>query len=321
MKLKRLRPPSTLILGSLLAFASAYAHAELGSDVLAKNRWTELTRADYDAALGRVPQERRYEFTTSAKRVQSLLNNLLLTKSLASQARARGTKPGSPFAHTSSGLELERELAKAELERIEADARASFDARKTDFEAKAHELYRLNPDNYRAPEEVRLSAVSVLIRDRGDEAALARAVEARAKIVAGRDFGDVAREYSDDRATRDKGGALPFVSRKGLSASYAEAVFALTTIGEVSKPIRTLKAYHVVRLEERRPSRLKTFDEVRASIMQELRTRYVAEQREQRIQAIFNDPQTEVNQAAVDELVNRVNPELFKLNPSAASSK
>ncbi|HEX6136070.1 MAG TPA: hypothetical protein VF059_00280, partial [Casimicrobiaceae bacterium] len=79
-------------------------------------------------------------------------------------------------------------------------------------------------------------------------------------------------------------------------------------------------AYHVVRLEERRPSRIQSFDEVRDPILQTLRKQYIEEQRDLRIQAIRNDPELQVNQAEVNALVNRVDPKMFdpKKTKSAA---
>jgi len=171
---------------------------------------------------------------------------------------------------------------------------------------------------------VRLSDIAIEIKDRGDEAALARAKEARRRIVAGEDFAKVAREYSDDPTTRDKGGALPFVPRERLAKAYADGVFALTHVGEISQPIKAPSAYHVVRLDERRPPRQLTFDEVRDGILQKLRQRYVEDEREARIKEINTDASLEVNQPAIDALVTHVDPQLLKAplprKPKAAVS-
>jgi parvulin-like peptidyl-prolyl isomerase len=141
----------------------------------------------------------------------------------------------------------------------------------------------------------------------------------------GEDFAKVAREYSDDATTRDKGGALPFVSRDRLEKEYADGVFALTRVGEISQPIKGRSAYHVVRLDERRAPRQLAFEEVRDRIMATLRQRYIAEQRDARIAAINSDPTLEVNQPAIDALVTHVDPELVKKTdprkPKSASSK
>jgi peptidyl-prolyl cis-trans isomerase C len=311
----RLSASIAAIVCALVAAPGAFG-ADLPPNVLARNRWMELTKADYDAALARVPAKLRYEFATSPKRLEGLLNGLLLDKTLAAQARAHGTKPGTEFAKDGKAADPERALAAAELRRVEADAGAAFDARRGEFEQKAREVYALDQEKFRLPEEVRFSDIAVSIKERGDAAALARATEARGKIASGADFAAVAREYSDDQTTREKGGALPFVTAKRLAPDYAKAVFALSKVGEISAPIKAPSAYHVVRLDERKPSRVQTFDEVRDTIMRTLRERYVREQREERIRSVHQDPGLQVNQPAIDALVNPVDPDVFKVAPT-----
>ncbi|MEO8537559.1 MAG: peptidylprolyl isomerase [Betaproteobacteria bacterium] len=317
----RAAPFHVLVLCLLVRGAPLHAAPapELPADVLVKSPWMVLTRADYAAAVANVPENLRFEFSASPKRVQGILNNLLVTKTLAAQARAHGTRPAQPF-ESGGGDPSERALATAELERVDADAGKTFDAEVAAFELKAREEYAISRDRYTVPAEVRISDIAVAIKDRGDAAALARAREARQRIVEGADFAAIAREYSDDPTTRDKGGALPFVNEKAMAPAYAKGVFALDKVGAVSEPIRAPAAYHVVRLDERKPQRRKTFDEARAAIMQELRSRYIAEQREARIQSIHADPALQINQPAIDALVNRIDPQRMKPLPRAASA-
>jgi peptidyl-prolyl cis-trans isomerase C len=306
----RPRPATTWFLALLFAGTSSAFAADMPPDVLVKSRWIELTRADFDRALSRVPKELRSEFTTSPKRVQTMLDSLVVMKTLAAQAKAHGTRPVPVSPNPDN--DPDRALAAGELARVQKDAERSFDEQKSAFESKAREKYAIDRKAYVAPPEVRLSDIAIEIKDRGEAAALARAKDARAHLIAGDDFAKVAREYSDDHTTRDKGGALPFVTRKQLAKEYADGVFALTRVGEISEPIKGPSAYHVVRLEERRPERELTFDEARDAIMAELRSKYVGEQRDLRLQAISNDDTIEVNQPAVDALVTRVDPALLK---------
>ena len=84
-----LHPFSYLAALALLGIVSMpVTAADLPADVLAKSRWMELTRADYEQALTKLPENLRFEFSTSPRRVQGLLNNLLVTKTLAAQAKA-----------------------------------------------------------------------------------------------------------------------------------------------------------------------------------------------------------------------------------------
>ena len=156
---------ASLLIGALSLGASAFA-ADLPPNVLAKSRWMELTKADFDAALTRIPEKMRVEFAANPQRVQAVLNNLLMTKTLAAQARLHGTPP-RPVGPRGFGTDEERTLAAGELARIESDASRDFDAKKAAFEVKAREIYELDPGKYRAPEEVRVSDIAVEIKDRG----------------------------------------------------------------------------------------------------------------------------------------------------------
>lgn len=301
---------------AVCAFAPMLAPAaELPDNVLARNQWTELTRADYDAALAaRVPEDMRTAFATSPQRIQVLLNGLLVDKTLAAQARAHGTSVPMSVS-PDANVDVTKALAEAELARIEKDAGAEFDAKKSQFEAKAREIYLLDRESYRVPEKVRLSDIAITVKDRGDEAALARALEARARVVGGTDFAAVAREYSDDPTTREKGGALPFVSETDLTPEFAKGVFA-QRVGDISQPIKGPSAYHVVRIDERKPSYIQPFEDVRDSIVQTLRQEYIAKARQARIDSIYQNPDLLVNQPAVDALVQQVDPKL--LSPTSS---
>ncbi|MHB8495539.1 MAG: peptidylprolyl isomerase [Casimicrobiaceae bacterium] len=303
------------------AAATEPAPGPLPPDVFAKSHWMELTRADYDAALAKLPENLHWEFATSPKRIQDLLNGLLLNKTLAAQARAHGLG-GDAFANKPAG-DAERALANAELKRIDDASGAAFDAKKAEYEARAREQYMIDHDKYRRPEQLRFSDIAVAIKGRGDAAAHQRVEEARQRLLAGADFATVAREYSDDPKVKENGGAMPFVSAKQLAPEFAKGVFALKTVGEISAPIKGPAAWHVVRLDERKPAGVQSFDEVRDAIMKDLRDRYIAQQRQLRIQAIYRDPDLKINQPAIDALVNKVDPTKLKpggqVAPAAAA--
>jgi hypothetical protein len=75
-----------------------------------------------------------------------------------------------------------------------------------------------------------------------------------------------------------------------------------------------------VRLDERRAPRPQTFEEVSDSIMRDLRSRYVTEQRELRLAGIQADTGLQINQAAVDSLVNHIDSQRMK-PPGRAKSR
>ena len=304
-------PVLRLLFGVLLAaLAVSPAFADLPPDVLVKNQWMEVTRGDFDAALARIPEKNRFAFAMSPKRVAAVLNNLLLEKTLAAQARAHGLKTATFAAQ--AGKDDFRALAKAEMQRIEAEAGADFDARRASFEARAHELYLVNKPKYRTADEVRVSDITVAIAGRGDDSARTRAREVYDRVAKGADFAALAKEMSDDARTRDSGGALPFLAASAVPPAFAKAAFALKKIGDVSEPVRVGEHYHVIRLDERRAGRQQTYDEVREAMLQELRQQHIREKRDLRVRAINEDPSLQMNQPAIDALVNRIDPESMR---------
>lgn len=70
------------------------------------------------------------------------------------------------------------------------------------------------------------------------------------------DFSMLARLYSDDTESAKQGGELGFMGRGSLVPEFANAAFALTTPGSVSRVIETEFGYHIIQLIEKRDERI-----------------------------------------------------------------
>jgi len=135
----------------------------------------------------------------------------------------------------------------------EASLRAFYEAHKSEYEQihVRHILIRMQGSL------VNLAAGQ---KDLTDAEALAKALEIRQKILQGADFADLARAESNDLGSSSKGGDLGFLKRGQTVPSFEDAAFALPT-GELSQPVKTPYGYHLIRMEERKPTR--TFEELR----------------------------------------------------------
>jgi peptidyl-prolyl cis-trans isomerase SurA len=122
--------------------------------------------------------------------------------------------------------------------------------------------------------QVRAAHVFVAIPDGADTATVADKQAQAQKILeraqAGEDFAKLARETSDDAATRNDGGDLGYFGKDMLPKAIEELVFAMK-VGEVRGPIRVDRGFHVIKLVDRKTKDPKPFDEVKDDIRMQLR--------------------------------------------------
>jgi len=124
-----------------------------------------------------------------------------------------------------------------------------------------------------------------------DAAAEARAKQAYERAVAGEDFSALARELSDDTASKETGGDLGEAERADFVGPFADAVWAMAP-GEIRGPVRTEFGWHVIKLESATPEVTRAFEEVRAELEPEFRR--------SQVEKAFGDAQEELDTLAFE---------------------
>lgn len=81
-----------------------------------------------------------------------------------------------------------------------------------------------------------------------------RADSLRRAILAGQDFTTVAAEWSQDGASKDKGGNMGFMSAGNLPYNFEKTAFTLPE-GEISEVVETPVGYHILKGGRKRPAR------------------------------------------------------------------
>jgi len=114
-------------------------------------------------------------------------------------------------------------------------------------------------------EETERRARHVLIANADD--ALDRAKELRTQILNGKPFEDVAREASDDIASRETGGDLGFAP-SGTFAPEFEVALNTLPLNTLSEPVKTEYGYHLIEVLEARTKPIDPF-EIREPIIRD----------------------------------------------------
>lgn len=76
-----------------------------------------------------------------------------------------------------------------------------------------------------------------------------KAEEVQKKAVAGEDFAELAKKYSDDKKTGEKGGSLGYFTKDAKDALFTREVFKLKK-GDVSELITTNNGYEIVKIND-----------------------------------------------------------------------
>ena len=283
------------------ARAAATGATNAADPVLIGNAVAQVRVSDYEIELQRLPADVRAGFGNNKRRIQELVSSLLITKTLAAQALAMKLDQ-DPETAARLRSELERFYSGARLVAMEKQVLAEFEAKKPGLEARARELYAVNPKKYDTPDEASVSHILFSLAKHPKDEGLKLAQETRARILAGADFNAVAKEVSDDGSAKTNSGRIGYIPRENLDAAFADAAYKMRKVGEVSEPVFSSFGWHLIKLDARKPGGPKPWAQTRDEIFLELIQQQVAERRDALLNSINNDPAAFVNQAAVDAL-------------------
>lgn len=121
-----------------------------------------------------------------------------------------------------------------------------------------------------------------------DVAVQKTAAEVLAKLQAGGDFAALAKQYSKDPGSAEKGGDLGWATRGMFVGPFEEALFAMSK-GELRGPIKTQFGYHILRLEDADGGQTKSFAEARAELEKDYRRDQAQTQFYDRSQKLADD--------------------------------
>jgi peptidyl-prolyl cis-trans isomerase SurA len=88
------------------------------------------------------------------------------------------------------------------------------------------------------------------------------------QLKQGADFKQLAKQYSEDQGTADKGGVLPWFGTGRMVEEFEAAAFALKLNGEFTEPVKTAYGWHIIKREDYKG--IGSLDEQKANIKKKI---------------------------------------------------
>jgi foldase protein PrsA len=138
-----------------------------------------------------------------------------------------------------------------------------------------NDQYQAQMIQYMEPETVKIRQILVTVSGTDpneEQKAKAKAEEVLKKIQAanGSNFAEVAKELSDDQETKSKGGEMPPLRRPTFyGLTFDQAIFSASP-GLVPQVVRSVRGWHIIMVDEKKPARSKPLEEVKETIKNQL---------------------------------------------------
>ncbi|MFZ5967918.1 MAG: foldase protein PrsA [Bacillota bacterium] len=92
-----------------------------------------------------------------------------------------------------------------------------------------------------------------------------KAQEVKKKLTEGKDFAELAKEYSLDTGNKDQGGELGYITKGQMVPEFENAVFSMK-VGEISDPVKTEFGYHIIKVEDIKQAKEANYEESKDKI-------------------------------------------------------
>jgi peptidyl-prolyl cis-trans isomerase D len=133
--------------------------------------------------------------------------------------------------------------------------------------------YNQHREEFRRPEEVKASHILIKVTPgpdgkvdpKADTDARAKAEGILKQLKAGANFAELAKKYSDDKASAINGGSLGVFQRGAMVPEFEKVAFSLP-VGQLSDLVKTQYGYHIIKVEEHHQAGVPSLEEVKDKI-------------------------------------------------------
>ncbi|MBA9025272.1 peptidylprolyl isomerase [Peribacillus huizhouensis] len=222
------------------------------SEVVATSKAGDITKEElYDAMKDRygdaVLQELVYEkilsdkYKVTDKELDKKVDEVKkqFGDSFEMALTSNGFADEAAFKRTMKSGMLQEKAATASVKVTEADIKAAYEKKQPEIHAR-----------------------HILVEDE------ATAKEVKDKLNKGEDFAKLAKEYSTDTGSAEKGGDLGWFGQGAMVPEFEEAAYALKK-DEISEPVKSQYGFHIIQLLDKKEK--KSYEDSKAEIEKELK--------------------------------------------------
>jgi peptidyl-prolyl cis-trans isomerase D len=140
-------------------------------------------------------------------------------------------------------------------------------------DAEVQTYYNQHVAEYKTEEQVKARHILITVKAGSDAAtdaaAKAKAQDVLKQVQAGGNFAELAKKYSEDPGSKDKGGELPLMPTASLDQAFAKAAMALNP-GQTSGVVKSAFGYHIIQTEQKQAAGVKPLSEEKDAIVKAL---------------------------------------------------
>ncbi|MBV9408068.1 MAG: peptidylprolyl isomerase, partial [Candidatus Eremiobacteraeota bacterium] len=261
---------------ALCASLAACANSSGGGGNIASVNGQAITRADFDKKLESSPAARQ---ALNQMVQQDLIDQYARDKKVdvseaeidKKEAETKARFPAGQFEQIlkQQGL-TESDVQNILKQQLVLEKAVAPQVKVSDADVKAY--FDKNHALFDKPEQVK--ARHILVAD----AKTAQTVLAKLKAdPSDASWLALAKQYSTDPSTKDKGGDLGYFGRGQMVPAFQDAAFG-AKVGQIVGPVKSPFGYHVIQVEDKKPATKATFANTKDQIKQQLTQQQEAQQ-------------------------------------------
>lgn len=240
-----------------LGFTKKETAASINGEKISKDElYTKLTHLYGDEALDSLITNKVIEMESEKEKVKVTGNEI--DEELTKLQESYGGEEGFASALEQNNVTMEQVREDIEYyllaeKMIEPSIKITEEDMKTYFEE--------NKESFDQKEQVKASHILV-----EDEAAAKKVKE---ELDNGKDFAELAKEYSTDTSNAAAGGDLGYFAKGEMAEEFEKAAFSLG-IDEISEPVKTEFGYHIIKVSDKKAAKAAAYEDHKEDIKEQL---------------------------------------------------